>query len=232
MYMVSARALEQGNTLTDEQVVADVLNGQTALFEVLMRRYNERVYRVVRAILRGDEEAEDVMQQAYVNAYAHLRQFSGEARFSTWLTRIAINEALNRVRARRRYEPLDEEPSNVEHFMTNPSSRDPERQAFAGELRGLLEWAIDDLPDGGREVFIMREVEGMSTAEVAETLDVSEDVVKTRLSRARRSLRRSLLERTGESTPEAFRFYRPRCDRVVENVMAQIAAPPRDLIGC
>jgi len=224
MYMVSARALEQGNTLTDEQVVADVLKGQTALFEILMRRYNERVYRVVRAILRDDEEAEDVMQQAYVNAYAHLRQFSGNARFSTWLTRIAINEALARVRTRRRYEPLDEEPSNVEPLSTRPTARDPERQAFSGELRVLLESAIDDLPDGGREVFVLREVEGMSTADVADVLSVSEDVVKTRLSRARRELRRTLLERTGESTPDAFRFYRPRCDRVVERVMSRIAA--------
>ncbi len=224
MYMVSARALEQGNTLTDEQVVADVLKGQTALFEVLMRRYNERVYRVVRAILRNDEEAEDVMQQAYVNAYAHLRQFSGAARFSTWLTRIAINEALSRVRIHRRYESLDEEPSNVEPLMTTPPPRDPERQAFSGELRELLESAIDELPDGGREVFMLREVEGMSTAEVAEALDVSEDVVKTRLSRARRELRRGLLERTGASTSDAFRFYRPRCDRVVVKVMSRIAA--------
>ena len=224
MYMVSARALEQGSTLTDEQVVADVLKGQTALFEILMRRYNERVYRVVRAILRNDEEAEDVMQQAYVNAYAHLRQFSGAARFSTWLTRIAINEALSRVRIRRRFEPLDEEPSNVESLMTTPATRDPERQAFSGELRELLESAIDELPDGGREVFMLREVEGMSTAEVAEVLDVSEDVVKTRLSRARRELRRGLLERTGASTPDAFRFYRPRCDRVVVKVMSRIAA--------
>jgi RNA polymerase sigma-70 factor (ECF subfamily) len=226
MYMVSARALEQGNTLTDEQVVADVLKGQTALFEVLMRRYNERVYRVVRAILRNEEEAEDVMQQAYVNAYAHLRQFTGAARFSTWLTRIAINEALSRVRIHRRYEPLDEEPSNVEPLMTTPATRDPEHQAFSGELRHLLESAIDDLPDGGREVFMLREVEGMSTAEVAQALDVSEDVVKTRLSRARRELRRGLLERTGASTPDAFRFYRPRCDRVVVTVMSRITAAP------
>jgi RNA polymerase sigma-70 factor (ECF subfamily) len=225
--MVSARALEQGNTLTDEQVVADVLDGHTALFEVLMRRYNERVYRVVRAILRADEEAEDVMQQVYVNAYAHLRQFSGDAKFSTWLTRIAINEALARVRTRRRYEPLDEEPSNVESLMTRSAPRDPERQAFSGELRALLESAIDELPDGGREVFMLREVEGLSTADVAEVLSVSEDVVKTRLSRARRELRRTLLERTGASTPDAFRFYRPRCDRVVESVLSRIAVPRR-----
>ncbi len=99
----------------------------------------------------------------------------------------------------------------------------PEQQAFAGELRGLLEWAIDTLPDGMREVFMLRDVEGLSTSEVAEVLGVSEDVVKTRLSRGRASLRRLLLERTGASAPEAFRFFRPRCDRVVEQVMARIA---------
>jgi RNA polymerase sigma-70 factor, ECF subfamily len=223
MYMVSARALEQGNTLTDEQVIESVLKGQTALFEVLMRRYNERVYRVVRAILRNEEDAEDAMQQAYVNAYAHLRQFSGHARFSTWLTRIAVNEALARIRTRRRYEPIDEEPSNVEP-LTLPTPGDPERQAFSGELRILLESAIDHLPDGGREVFMLREVEGMSTADVADALSVSEDVVKTRLSRARRELRRTLLEQAGASTPDAFRFYRPRCDRVVAMVLSRIVA--------
>ncbi|MBI2221731.1 MAG: RNA polymerase sigma factor [Acidobacteria bacterium] len=221
MYVVSAAVLEQWNGLSDEQVVAQVLRGQTALFEVLMRRYNERIYRAARAIVRDEREAEDVMQQAYVNAYAHLRQFSGAARFSTWLTKIAINEALARVRRRQRYEPFDE-TSNVEPFMTPGSTDDPERQAFSGELRGLLEWAIDRLPDGSREVFMLRDVEGLSTAEVAETLEVSEDVVKTRLSRARAALRQSLLERTGATAPDAFRFYRPRCDRVVAAVLARI----------
>ena len=96
----------------------------------------------------------------------------------------------------------------------NPAPN-PERQAFTGELRELLEWAIDGLPDGAREVFVLREVEGLSTAETAASLGVSEDVIKTRLSRARAALRRSLLERTGATAPEAFRFYRPRCDRVV-----------------
>ena len=107
-------------------------------------------------------------------------------------------------------------------MSTNPV-QNPERQAFAGELRGLLEWAIDTLPDGMREVFVLRDVEGLSTAEVAESLDVSEDVVKTRLSRGRAALRRALLDRTGASAPEAFRFYRPRCDRVVQHVLARIA---------
>ena len=222
MHVISAQVLGQWNALTDEQVVTQVIGGQTALFEVLMRRYNERVYRVARAIVRDDEEAEDVMQQAYVNAYAHLRQFNGKARFSTWLTKIAINESLARVRRRGKYELYDDESSNVEPLMVQDSYRDPERQAFTSELRALLEWAIDGLPNGAREVFVLREVEGLSTAETASVLDVSDDVVKTRLSRARSALRRVLEERIGTAAPDAFRFYRPRCDRVVERVMGVI----------
>lgn len=207
----------------DMAVIDQVLHGQTALFELLMRRYNERVYRAARSIVRDDQEAEDVMQQAYVNAFTHLRQFNGSARFSTWLTRIAINEALARVRRQGRYETFDDELSNVEPFMPRNPSDNPERQAFAGELRGLLEWAIDALPNGMREVFVLREVEELSTSEVAECLGVSEDVVKTRLSRGRATLRRLLMERTGATAPEAFRFYRPRCDRVVAKVLARIS---------
>lgn len=222
MHVISAQVLGRWNELTDEQVVTQVIGGQTALFEVLMRRYNERVYRVARAIVRDDEEAEDVMQQAYVNAYAHLRQFNGKARFSTWLTKIAINESLARVRRRGKYELYDDESSNVEPFMVQDSYRDPERQVFTSELRALLEWAIDGLPNGAREVFVLREVEGLSTAETASVLDVSDDVVKTRLSRARSALRRVLEERIGTAAPDAFRFYRPRCDRVVERVMGVI----------
>ena len=208
---------------TDEELVQLVLDGNTALFELLMRRYNERLYRAARAITRDDREAEDILQQAYVNAFANLRQFTGQARFATWLTRITINEALARVRRRGKYEPFDEDHSKVETFMPWNTAPNPERQAFTGELRELLEWAIDSLPDGAREVFVLREVEGLSTAETAASLGVSEDVVKTRLSRARAGLRRSLLERTGATAPDAFRFYRPRCDRVVAEVLARIA---------
>jgi RNA polymerase sigma-70 factor, ECF subfamily len=217
-----AVALENSRD-SDAEIIQQVLAGNTALFELLMRRYNERIYRAARSIVRDEQEAEDIMQQAYVNAFTHLRQFNGSAQFSTWLTRIAINEALARVRRRGRYEALDDDLSNVEPFMSTNPVQNPERQAFAGELRGLLEWAIDTLPDGMREVFVLREVEGLSTAEVAESLDVSEDVVKTRLSRGRAALRRALLERTGASAPEAFRFYRPRCDRVVQHVLGRIA---------
>jgi len=207
----------------DAEVIRQVLQGQTAMFELLMRRYNERVYRAARAIVRDDQEAEDVMQQAYFNAFTHLRQYNGMAKFSTWLTRIAINEALARVRRQGRYEVFDDELTNEEPFVSLNTSENPERQAFAGELRGLLEWAIDALPNGMREVFVLREVEGLSTSEVAESLDVSEDVVKTRLSRGRAVLRRVLLERTGAAAPDAFRFYRPRCDRVVSQVLTRLA---------
>jgi len=210
---------------SDDEVIRQVLEGNTAMFELLMRRYNERLYRAARAIVRDDQEAEDVIQQAYVNAFTHLRQFNGSARFSTWLTKIAINESLARVRRRGRYEAYDDERSNNEPVAQHEPSDNPERQAFAGELRGLLEWAIDTLPDGLREVFVLREVEGLNTAEVAETLEVSEDVVKTRLSRGRAALRRVLLERTGATAPDAFRFYRPKCDRVVGQVLARITGP-------
>ncbi len=208
---------------SDAETIQQVLDGNTAMFELLMRRYNERVYRAARSIVRDEQEAEDVMQQAYVNAFTHLRQFNGSAQFSTWLRSIAINEALARVRRRDRYEAFDDGLSNVEPFMSSNPVESPERQAFAEELRGLLEWAIDTLPDGMREVFVLRDVEGLSTSEAAESLGVSDDVVKTRLSRGRAALRRVLLERTGASAPEAFRFYRPRCDRVVQQVLTRIA---------
>src|SRR5688572_12424666 len=151
----------------DAEVIRQVLQGNTAMFELLMRRYNERVYRAARAIVRDEQETEDVMQQAYVNAFTHLRQFNGSAQFSTWLTRIAINEALARVRRQGRYEPFDDDLSNVEPFISPDPSENPERQAFTSELRDLLEWAIDTLPDGMREVFVLRDVEGLSTSDVA-----------------------------------------------------------------
>jgi RNA polymerase sigma-70 factor (ECF subfamily) len=221
MHLVSGAVLEQWQALSDEQIVAQVRDGQTALFEVLMRRHNERIYRAARAIVRDDREAEDVMQQAYVNAYSHLRQFDRRAKFSTWLTRIAVNEAIARTRRQGCYEPFDEDAAAGDMTMTRQQA-DPERQAFARELGTLLETAVDALPDGARETFVLREIEGLSTAETAESLGVTEDVIKTRLSRARAALRRDLFERAGLAASNAFRFERPRCDRVVEAVMARI----------
>jgi RNA polymerase sigma-70 factor (ECF subfamily) len=222
MHLVSAAMLERWTTLSDEQVVERVLEGHTALFEVLMRRHNERIYRAARAILRDDREAEDVMQQAYVNAYAHLRQFDRRAAFATWLTRIAVHEAISRIRRRRRYEPLDPETEGMPDIFPGQQAADPEREAFGRELGALLEAAVDGLPDGAREVFVLRQVEGLSTAETACSLGISEDTVKTRLSRARAALRRDLFERAGLAAHNAFTFGRSRCDRVVAAVMARI----------
>ena len=220
---VSAPVLETWSSLSDQQIVEKVVAGQTALFEVLMRRHNERVYRAARAIVRDESEAEDIMQQAYVNAYSHLRQFDGRAQFSTWLTRIAIHEALARARRRGRYTSMDpDHTAGLTLAASTASTPDPERLAFSRELGALMESAIDRLPEGAREVFMLRMVEGMSTEEVAAALDVSEAVVKTRLSRARAALHRELSAQTGAIASNTFRFLRPRCDRVVAAVLARI----------
>jgi RNA polymerase sigma-70 factor (ECF subfamily) len=220
--MVNAAVVENWSVLSDEGVVARVLEGQVGLFEVLMRRHNERLYRAARAILRDEAEVEDVMQQAYVNAYAHLRQFDGRASFATWLTRIAVNEAIGRARRRGRYRSFGEEGADRGRMLPMPTTNDPERQAFAREMDAILESAIDTLPGGLREVFMLREVEGLSTAETAQSLEVSEDVIKTRLSRARAALRRELCDRVGATAAHSFSFLRPRCDRVVAAVLARI----------
>jgi RNA polymerase sigma-70 factor (ECF subfamily) len=222
MHIVSGAVLERWSGLSDEQVVAQVLDGQTALFEVLMRRHNERIYRAARAVVRDDREAEDVMQQAYVNAYAHLRQFDGRAAFATWLTRIAVHEALARVRRRGRYESLESTPQTTETPMKSTSTPDPERQAITRELAVLIESAVDRLPDGTREVFVLREVQGLDTAETADSLGISPDAVKTRLSRAKAALRRDLFQRAGIATSAVFTFHQSRCDRIVAAVFAQI----------
>jgi RNA polymerase sigma-70 factor (ECF subfamily) len=212
--------MAQAGGLSDEELVREVLGGHTALFEVLMRRHNERLYRAARAVLRDDAEAEDVMQQTYVNAYAHLDQFEAHAAFATWLTRIAVHEALSRLRKRQR---VTFTSADIEkQAMPVPSSSNPEREAMTRELGGLLEAAIEQLPDGSREVFVLRAVQGLSTADTAASLEISEDAVKTRFSRARAMLRRDLAERAGIVAPAIFAFPQPRCDRVVAAVFARI----------
>ena len=224
MHMIDGGLLERWTTLSDDEVVARVIDGQTALYELLMRRHNERIYRAARAIVRDEAEAEDVMQQAYVNAYAHLRQFDRRASFATWLTRIAVNEALARARRKGRYVSMDlEHDRPAVPAPSDTHTPDPETQAYAGELRTLLEAAVDALPDGAREVFMLREVQGLSTTETADALGIREDAVKTRLSRAKVALRRDLVDRVGGASPTAFTFGQSRCDRVVAAVFARIA---------
>jgi RNA polymerase sigma-70 factor (ECF subfamily) len=209
----------------DEEIVRRVREGEHEAFEVLMRRYNQRLYRVARSILRDEAEVEDVMQQAYVNAYLHLDQFAGRARFSTWLTRIAVHEALARVRRRGRSKEVVMSETGETEAAAASTRPDPEQEALTGELRQLLELALDALPRPSRTVFVLREVEGLSTSDAAASLGVSEDVVKTRLHRARALLRRELFDRAGLVRRDAFPFHAPRCDRVVAAVFAQLGLP-------
>ena len=212
---------------SDPEIVRRVRAGETALFELLMRRHNQRVYRVARAVLRAEGDVEEVMQQAYVNAYTHLHQFEERAQFSTWLTRITVNEALAQRRTLRRHTPMtdgrgeqDDSEESMETLRTPDA--DPERRAYSRELSDLLEDAVDTLPDTYRVVFMLRDVEGMSTRETSEGLGLGEEAVKTRLHRARALIRRRITERVGVAAAESFQFHASRCDRVVAGVMARI----------
>ncbi len=207
-------------TDTDSEIVRRVKDGEIELFEVLMRRHNQRIYRVARAVVRNEVEAEDIMQQAYVNAFTHLAQFEERSQFATWLTRIAVHEALARRRRARPTIAVDSEDTPMDTLTSGDP--DPERQAYASELRRLLERSVDRLPEAYRLVFVLRDVEGMSTAETAEGLDIGAEAVKTRLHRARAMLRRDLFQRAGGASAGAFHFHLSRCDRVVAAVFARI----------
>src|SRR4051794_23168834 len=176
---ISVAILEQTDTeaASDEEVVRRIRAGETSCYEILMRRYNRRLYRVALSIVHNDGEAEDVMQAAYVSAYQHLNQFAGEAKFSTWLTKIAVYEALGRLRRQGRTENLDSVLDSDRHVMARMTSDtpDPERQAYDHELRVVLEGAIDSLPEIYRMVFVLRSVEGLSVAETAGCLDIGEE---------------------------------------------------------
>jgi RNA polymerase sigma-70 factor, ECF subfamily len=204
--------------LKDEEIIQRVLSGESALYELIMRRYNQRLYRVVRAILKTDDEVEDVMQDAYVRAYRHLADFAGRAQFSTWLTRIAVHEAFARLRHGKRNQQFDNESANGGPEMIPAHSLDPERQTSNGELSRLLEEAILSLPENLRTVLMLRDVEELSTLETAEALNLSEENVKTSLHRGRALVRKKLYARVGSDAPSAFSFMGARCDRVVHRV--------------
>lgn len=215
-------------TLPDEQVVSRVLSGEIELFEILMRRYNQRLYRVARSILSDDGEAEDVMQDAYVRAYSHLGQFAGRSSFATWLTRIAVYEALARARRGRRLVQIEDLTSRAEGAMkfSSPAEAGPEQRVIQRDLQNVLEVAMEALPESFRSVLMLREVEGLSTAETAECLGIGESLVKTRLHRARAALRHELENRSRAALGEAFPFHLSRCDRVVAAVFARIQDRP------
>lgn len=215
--------------LLDSAIVRRVQAGERALFELLIRRHNQRVYRVVRAVVKDEADVEDVMQQAYINAFTHLDQFEERSQFSTWLTRIALNEAFRRRKTMRWAESRAGTPSDrgkdLGEFMdtlTSPHA-DPERLAYAQELQRLLETAVDTLPETYRTVFMLRDIEGLSTSETGEGLGLSEAVVKTRLHRARGMIRRAVTYQIGEVAAGAFQFEAPRCDRVVAAVFEKLS---------
>jgi RNA polymerase sigma-70 factor (ECF subfamily) len=219
--------LVRNPSLDDGEVVRRVLAGEVELFEVLLRRHDPRVYRTVRAILRDESEAEDAMQAAWLSAYQHLREWTGASSFTTWLLRISANEALGRLRRRGRLVSLedpDDGEGNGDGGIMDPRAEDPEERAAAHETVRLLERAVDRLSAPYRSVYMLREIEQLSTAETAEALGLSEEAVKVRLHRARAMLRDDLGEAIGRAAPEAFPFLAPRCNRMVERVMATIAA--------
>lgn len=232
--------LPPDSPLSDGEVVARVRGGEVGWYEVLMRRHNQRLYRVVRALISDEDEIEDVMQQAYIAAFVHLDQYAERVLFSTWLCRIGVNEALARIRHGRRMRGLDGPEGSVADSPVDSiasgvlgaaatdgaGALDPEEAASRHQLVALLEAAVERLPEIYRLVFLLREVEELSTAACAECLSVSEEVIKVRLHRARHLLRDALgpkLDAGGAHVAEIFAFHAPRCDRVVAQVLARIA---------
>lgn len=209
---------------SDEHLVSRILAGENPLYEILMRRHNQRLFRVSLTILRNDSEAEDVVQDAYVRAYEKLGSFEGRARFSTWLTRIAVHEALARMNRQDRLRPLQDHETRAKDgsifFMA--AKPDPENECANRELTTILQQEILNLPENYRLVFVLRDIEEMSTAEAAESLNLSEQNIKVRLHRARAMLRKRLRERAIASLSQSFPLLAARCDRIVASVLQAI----------
>ncbi|OBQ58664.1 RNA polymerase sigma factor [Mesorhizobium erdmanii] len=206
----------------------DVLLVQRALardadaFRVIIKANNQRLYRMARGILRNDAEAEDVVQEAYVRAFANLPAFRGESSLATWLSRIVINEALGRLRKQRHTVAMPENPeAQIIRFPLNPSD-DPERTMAQRQILALVERATDSLPDIYRMVFVARVIEGLSIEETAHLLGVRPETVKTRLHRARTLLRKALDDEIGPVLLDAFPFAGRRCDRLTLAVMNRL----------
>jgi RNA polymerase sigma-70 factor (ECF subfamily) len=202
-------------------------------FETLMRRYNSRLFRVARAILRNDAEAEDAVQDAYLQIYRKLHEFRGDSQISTWLTRVVVNAALMRVRKQKRsvVVPLQKpsaEQGGAPLEMEDQRSASPSDITFRAEIRRILERRIDELPLAFRTVFVMRDVQDMSVQETAEALGIPEATVRTRLFRARALLRVSLQREFDDASVDVFSFAGERCDRIVANVLRLVSSETQD----
>jgi len=214
--------------MPEADLVAYARAGRREAFAALMTRGNQRLFRIARGVVRDESEAEDVLQEAYVRAFAKLSEFRGEASIFTWLTRIVLNEAHGRLRKRRptvELSAIEDAQSGSGRILMFPSaltSDDPERDAALAETRRLLERAVDALPEPFRLVFIMREVEDCSIAETAANLGIKPETVKTRLHRARRLLRESLDAQLASALTGAFPFLGARCQRITDAVLQRM----------
>jgi RNA polymerase sigma-70 factor, ECF subfamily len=214
----------------DADLVRRALARDGMAFRTIMERYNRRLYRIARGILRNDSEAEDVVQEAYVSAFAHLASFRGESSLATWLSRITINEALGRLRRERAAVDLavveaQRPEAQIIPFPQSGTSTDPERTMAQREILQLVERATDNLPEMFRIVFVTRVIEGMSVEETAELLGLRPETVKTRLHRARRLVGEQLDKQIGPVMMDAFPFAGRRCQRVTEAVMQRLGLP-------
>ena len=233
--MSAALTLQQASPSSDADLSRGIANGDTKALEQMMRRHNRTLFRTARAILRDDAEAEDALQEAYMSAYRSMGTFRGEAKLSTWLVRIVVNEALARRRKQvRRAEILPIRGSGIEERVFEaesglPLQEEPDAMAERSQMRRLLESKIDALPEAFRSVFMLRGVEELSVEETAAALGIPEATVRTRFSRARSQLREALSLEIDLAYGDAFAFAGERCDRIVMRVMARLAASKSDL---
>jgi RNA polymerase sigma-70 factor (ECF subfamily) len=221
--------------LDDRALVERARNRDGAAVRLIMQRHNRRLYRVARGVLNDDAEAEDVVQEAYVRAFTHLDGFRGEAQLSTWLTRIALNEALGRLRRLRTTVDLkdidtinDQGEARVIYLPSARQDSDPEAAAARAEVRRLLERAMDELPAPFRMVLVLRDIEEMSTEETAAHLGLRPETVKTRLHRARRLLRQSLDRTLSSAVRDVFPCAGARCARITEAVLDRLGIDAKE----
>jgi RNA polymerase sigma-70 factor (ECF subfamily) len=217
--------------MAEDVLLRHAQGGDREAFRAIMQRCNQRLFRMARAVVNGDDEAEDVLQDAYLKAFAAIGRFRGEASLMTWLTSITLNEARGRLRRRRPTTSLDvmeEAGVRVIPFPGLAEIPDPEAEAARFEVRRLLEQAIDTLPEDFRIVFMLREVEGCSVEETAAQLDLNPQTVRTRLFRARQSLRQELVLKLSSGMEGVFPFLGARCTRIADRVLERLnaAAPP------
>ncbi|MBB3138450.1 RNA polymerase sigma-70 factor (ECF subfamily) [Rhizobium pisi] len=221
------------STLSDAELVPLAKMGEEPAIRAIIQRHNQRLFRTARAVIRSDWEAEDIVQAAYVKAFTNLAIFRGEAELSTWLTRITLNEALGRVRSRKNTTGLEEidmqttsPGGEVLQFPSSLSATDPETELSRSQARHFLEHAVDDLPDDFRAVFVLRDVEGMSTDETASYLGIKPETAKTRLHRARKMMRQSIEKQLSGAFSALFPFDGARCAAMADRVIVTLRQTP------